>query len=208
MDSLGDEKKRGSNPGVITNYLQDWRAGDPEALDKLTASLYNDLRRIAGKVLRGERSNRTVQPTVLVHELFFELPELQHIDWQNRAHFLNVAASVMRNMLVDYARKRRALKRGGGAETVLIEEPAGANDHRLGVDVLLVHELLERFAADYPRQAHVVELRFFGGLSEEETSEVLKATGAQSSGRTVSRDWAFAKAWLLKNMESPQSPVP
>jgi RNA polymerase sigma factor (TIGR02999 family) len=167
--------------------------------------MYSELRRVASGILRGGSGVETVQPTVLVHELYLHFPDLRQIDWQSRAQFLNVAAAVMRNILVDYARRKSAAKRGAGAETVVLAEGPARNDPSLQVDVLLVHELLERFATDYPRQAKVVELRFFGGLTEPETIEVLKATGLDSSERTVARDWAFAKAWLQKNMSEGDS---
>jgi RNA polymerase sigma factor (TIGR02999 family) len=185
---------------VITKYLQDWRNGDPEALARLTTAMYSELRRVAFGILRGEPGNQTVQPTVLVHELYLQLPAMQQNDWQSRAQFLNVAASVMRHILVDYARRKRAAKRGGGADAVIIQDGPARNDPSMEIDVLLVNELLDRFSIDYPRQAKVVELRFFGGLTEPETSEVLKATGIESSERTVARDWVFAKAWLLKGI--------
>jgi RNA polymerase sigma factor (TIGR02999 family) len=188
-----------STPGVITKALQEWRGGDQEALSRLTTAVYRELRRVAAGILAGQ-GGQTVQPTVLVHELYFQLPGVQHIDWQSRAQFLNVAARMMRNILVDYARKQRAAKRGGGVANIAMEDVAGKSDPGLQVDVLLVNQLLDTFAVDYPRQAQVVELRFFGGLTEEETSEVLKATGLQSSARTVARDWIFAKAWLQNSI--------
>jgi RNA polymerase sigma-70 factor (ECF subfamily) len=185
---------------VITKHLQDWRDGDPEALARLTTAMYAQLRRVALGLLRGEPGGRTVQPTVLVHELYLQLPSMQQNDWQSRAQFLNVAATVMRHILVDYARRKRALKRGGGTHEVFIQEGPSRNDPGMEIEVLLVHELLDRFSVNYPRQAKVVELRYFGGLTEEETSEILRTTGIESSNRTVARDWAFAKAWLRKSM--------
>jgi RNA polymerase sigma-70 factor, ECF subfamily len=184
---------------VITKYLQQWRDGDPEALSHLTTAMYTELRRVAGGILKGSGS-QTVEPTVLVHELYFQLPGLQQVDWQSRAQFLSVAARVMRNILVDYARKKHAAKRGGGAETVFIRGSEGIKDSNLEVDVLLIHQLLERFALDYPRHAQVVELRFFGGLTEAEAAGALKASGLEASERTVARDWVFAKAWLQKSL--------
>ncbi len=179
---------------VITRSLREWRQGDETALDRLTEHLYAELRRLAGAIVAGHSPNQTVQPTVLVHELYFRLPAVQEIDWESRAHFLNVAARIMRNILVDFARKRNATKRGGAAVRVLIDPPS--DDPALDVDVLSVHEALNRFAGQHPRQARVVELRFFGGLTAEETVQVLQITGMESSLRTVQRDWAFARAWL------------
>jgi RNA polymerase sigma factor (TIGR02999 family) len=144
--------------------------------------------------MAGQAGKRTIQPTALVHELYFQLPGVQHFDWQSRAQFLNVAAKMMRNILVDHARKRLAAKRGGGEAPVIAE--ARFEDAALSVDVIQVNAALDRFADEYPRQARVVELRFFGGLSVTETSEVLTATGVESSVRTVERDWTFARAWL------------
>jgi RNA polymerase sigma-70 factor, ECF subfamily len=191
---------------MITKYLQSWHDGDPQALDRLTTAIYADLRRIAAGVLKGHESP-TVQPTVLVHDLYLELPTLQQVDWQSRAQFFNVAARVMRNIAVDYARKRRAEKRGGGFEIVGLAEIGGDGVPGAGapkvLDVLLVNELLEDFARDYARQAHVVELKFFGGLTDSQTADVLKLDGKDCSERTVARDWNFAKAWM-RNRISPK----
>ena len=183
-----------SSPGLITRCLTEWRNGDEGALDRLTIAVYRELRRLAGAAMIGQAGRRTIQPTALVHELYFQLPDVQHFDWQNRAHFLNVAAKMMRNILAGHARKRQAAKRGGGM-VATIADPL-REDAALSLDVLLVHEALERFGGEYPRQARVVELRFFGGLSAGETCEVLTATGVEVSLRTVERDWAFARAWL------------
>src|ERR1051326_6562233 len=188
------DDRPGSPAGIITKCLHDWRGGDDSALSRLTTEIYGELRRRAGRVMAGEAGKRTIQPTALVHELYFQLPDVQHFDWQSRAQFLNVAARMMRNILVDHARKRQAAKRGGGTDLVIIDPRI--DDPALRVDVLHVHNALENFTDRYPRQARVVELRFFGGLTAEETSDVLKATGVESSLRTVERDWKFAKAWL------------
>jgi len=187
---------KGTNetPGVITKCLKEWRGGDDQALERLTAEVYSELRRRAAFVMADMPGNRTIQPTVLVHELYFQLPGIQHLDWQSRAQFLNVAAKMMRNILVDHARRRQAKKRGGGSVPLVVDPQV--KDPALHVDVLLVHQVLERFTEQYPRQSHVVELRFFGGLTAEETSEVLAAGGIDSSLRTVERDWKFAQAWL------------
>lgn len=182
-----------SAPGAITKCLQEWRTGDPGALERLTPEVYSELRRLAGAVM-SDRAAQTIQPTALVHELYFRLPGVQHFDWESRAQFMNVAARMMRNILVDHARKRQSAKRGGGPLPVLIDP--SMNDPALHVDVLLVNEALERFAASYPRQSRVVELRFFGGLTAEETAEVLNTTGYETSLRSVERDWTFARAWL------------
>ena len=185
-----------SSRGLITEHLRNWRAGDEQALDRLASEVYSELRRIAGAVMASNGPNPTIQPTVLVHELYLQLPEMQRTDWQSRGHFLNVAARVMRNILVDYARRRRAAKRGGNMKAVVIDPPD--EDHALQIDVLLVHEALEKFSQRYPRQSKVAELRFFGGLTAEETADALNATGMETSIRSVERDWPFARAWLQK----------
>jgi RNA polymerase sigma factor (TIGR02999 family) len=185
----------------MTKCLREWRDGDEEALARLTTEVYRELRRLAASVMGGQARQRTIQPTALVHELYFQLPDVRHFDWQSRAHFLNVAAKMMRNILVDHARKRQAAKRGG--EMVLTMSDISAHDAAFNIDILLVHEALERFTGEYPRQARVVELRFFGGLSVEETCEVLKISGVDSSLRTVERDWAFARAWLEDAIGKP-----
>jgi RNA polymerase sigma factor (TIGR02999 family) len=180
--------------GDITRCLQNWRGGEQDALQQLTAAVYRELRRLAGSLFAGESSSHTLQPTALVHELYVQLPGVQHIDWQSRAQFLNVAAKMMRNILVDHARKRHAAKRGGGLEPVIVD--SAIDDPALRVDVLVINDTLERFSEDCPRQSRVVELRFFGGLTAEETADVLRATGVECSLRTVERDWTFARAWL------------
>jgi len=190
----------GQRAEAITRHLQEWRNGDADALSRLTTALYSELRRVAAGVIKGSGS-QTVRPTALVHELYFRLPALQATDWQNRGQFLNVAAAVMRNLLVDQARRKRAAKRGGGLDLELPREGPAEDDPNLKVDVLVVHDLLNRFATDYPRQAKVVELKFFGGLTEPETSEALRASGIESSERTVARDWKFARAWLHDQLE-------
>lgn len=186
--------------GMITRYLRDWRAGDEGALANLATEIYGELRRLAGAIMARQPENPTVQPTSLVHELYLQLPAVQDVDWQSRAHFLNVAAKMMRNILVDHARRRNSLKRGGPAIALMTDAPG--EDRTLQIDILLVDSALDQFAGTYPRQARVVELRFFGGLTTEETAEVLRATGNDSSLRTIERDWTFARAWL-KNAIQP-----
>ncbi|HEY1757117.1 MAG TPA: sigma-70 family RNA polymerase sigma factor [Bryobacteraceae bacterium] len=187
-------ESEGSPEGAITRCLKEWRGGDKDALSRLTTEVYSELRRIAGGIMTAESANRTIQPTALVHELYLHLPGVREFDWQSRAQFMRVAAKMMRNILVDHARMRQSAKRGSGAAPVTFEP--GGNDPALGIDVLLVNNALERFAEEYPRHAQVVELRFFGGLTAEETLEALRVDGTESSLRTVERDWKFAKAWL------------
>jgi RNA polymerase sigma factor (TIGR02999 family) len=191
---------REETAGAITKSLQEWRKGDTDALSRLTTAVYRELRRLAGSVMLSQSRNRTIQPTALVHELYLHLPGVQHIDFQSRAQFLNVAAMMMRNILVDHARKRHALKRGGRDTPMVLD--SNIADPAFRVDVLEVHEALERFARKFPRQAKVVELRFFGGLTVAETVEVLAVTGEDSSPRTVERDWMFSKAWLHDALKS------
>ena len=187
--------------GVITRHLLDWRSGDTTALDRLTDAVYRELRRLASAVLNSNAGIRSLQPTELVHELYLQLPALQAVDWEGRAHFLNLSAHIMRTILIDCARKLQAAKRGGRPVTLPFD--AARSDPALEVDVLLVHEAMDRFAADYPRQAQVLELRFFGGLTAEETSDVLRAAGRETSLRTVERDWTFAKAWMQNAIATP-----
>jgi RNA polymerase sigma factor (TIGR02999 family) len=181
-------------PGDITRCLRDWRGGDEAALDRLTVAVYRELRRLASSLFAAESGDRTLQPTALVHELYLQLPSVQHLDWQSRAQFLGVAARIMRNILVDHARKRHAAKRGGGVAPVIVDPQI--DDPALKSDVLVINTALDRMCEHYPRQSRVVELRFFGGLTNEETCEVLSATGVECSQRTVERDWTFARAWL------------
>jgi RNA polymerase sigma factor (TIGR02999 family) len=189
----GSEDERPA-PSDITRCLQEWRSGDEEALARLTASVYRELRRLASFLFASESGDRTLQPTALVHELYLQLPSVQHLDWQSRAQFLGVAAKMMRRILVDHARKRQAAKRGGGSLPVVVDPQA--EDPAMKSDVLVINDALDRMSVQFPRQSQVVELRFFGGLTTEETREVLSATGVECSQRTVERDWTFARAWL------------
>lgn len=178
----------------ITMWLAEWRHGDDAALERLVPLVYDELRRIAARQLRGERSNHTLQPTELVHEAFLRLVR-QNVSWQNRAHFFGVAAEIMRRLLVDHARKKRADKRGAGMETIALHEriewPAARD-----LDIVALDECLTALAELDPQQAKVVELRFFAGLSIEETAEVLGV-----SDSTVKREWRVARAWLLREMQ-------
>lgn len=185
---------------TITRYLREWRAGDPAALEQLASAIYGELRRVAGGILAGSGGGRTIEPTVLVHELYLQLPGVQHLDWESRGQFFNVAARMMRNALVDYARMQQAAKRGGGQDRVPVTAIPSPENPDMQLDIIALNELLEKLAVEYPRHERVVELRYFGGLSEEETAAALSAAGFESSKRTVSRDWAFAKAWLQQRL--------
>jgi RNA polymerase sigma factor (TIGR02999 family) len=180
--------------GDITVLLKRLAAGDELATERLAEAVYAELRRIAGRLMTRERRDHTLQATAIAGEAYVNLIEQRERNWQNRAHFFAVAAQSMRRLLVNYGRRTRALKRGG-------PHPPPASDLR-GADtassyeeILAVNEVLDRLAALDPRQARIVELRYFGGLTEEETAEVL-----QISTRTVKRDWAVARAWLYAEL--------
>lgn len=181
----------------ITRLLEGWREGDEEALSRLTALVYAELRRLAGAFLQNERGGHTLQPTALVHEFYLQIESVRAIDWKCRAQFFPIAARMMRNILVDHARKRGAEKRGAG---IVVSLEDTAPDAPQAPDILMVDAALGRFADLYPRQAQVVELRFFGGLNAEETVEALNVTGHEVSLRTVERDWKFSKAWLQSEL--------
>ena len=172
-------------PESVTFWLQRWRDGEDSALERLTALVYDDLRRLAASYLRDEEAGHTLQATAVVHELYLRLSSVQDIDWKGRGHFIGVAAQMMRRILIDHARKRRAAKRDPHST------PAATPSGPAGPDLLDVDRALDKLAADYPRHARVVELRFFGGLVAPEIAQLLEL-----SLRTVERDWQFAKAWL------------
>jgi RNA polymerase sigma factor (TIGR02999 family) len=180
----------------ITQWLVRWREGDDIALDRVTGLVYAELRRLAGSMVYGERADHTLQPTALVHELYTHLAGARGIDWQCRGQFFGIASRLMRRILVDYARKRGALKRGRGRLAPLTEEAFKIP----GPDVLDINIALGRFEQEYPRQARVVEMRFFGGLTSEETVEAMRAAGEDVSLRTVERDWRFSRAWLQNEL--------
>jgi RNA polymerase sigma factor (TIGR02999 family) len=178
----------------VTRLLADWRGGDQEALDRLMALVYDELRRIAGRYMRGERENHTLQTSALVNEAFLRLADHRNIDWQNRAHFFGVAAHAMRHVLVDHARSRDRLKRGGGALKVALDEAVDVADEE-AAELVALDDALRSLAAFDERKARVVELRYFGGLTTEEAAEVLGVSPA-----TVERDWSAARAWLMREL--------
>lgn len=188
----------GLERGNITMLLRAHVAGDATALDQLLPRVYDELSRIARARLRRERDDHTLSTADLVHEAFLELVPLERINWQSRAHFFAIASRAMRNVLVDYAERHGAAKRGGGQRAIplhdLLEEHVAGAD-RPTDDLLMLNHALERLERLDPRKARVVECRFFGGLSLDETAEVLGTSPA-----TVSRDWAFARAWLHKEL--------
>jgi len=178
----------------VTGLLKAWSSGDQSALDRLALIVYEELRRIARRYMRNERPGNTLQTTALVNEVYLRLVDVQNVDWQHRAQFFAISAQMMRRVLVDAARARGSRKRGGGAVKVNVDETAVLSPQP-DASVLALDDALEAFAEIAPRQAKVVELRYFGGLSEEEIAEVLK-----TSSRTVRRDWDFAKSWLMREL--------
>lgn len=178
----------------ITQLLLAWGQGDQAALETLMPLVYDELRKVAARHLRGQRPNHTLQTTALVNEAYLRLIDASQVQWQNRAHFFAVAAHLMRRILVDFARTRNYQKRGGGAQQVSLAEAVIVAPER-GADLLALDEALTRLQTLNARQAQVVELRYFGGLSEEETAEALKV-----SVRTVRRDWNFARVWLHREL--------
>jgi RNA polymerase sigma-70 factor, ECF subfamily len=180
----------------VTRLLRAWGAGDQEAFQDLAPLVYGELRRMAGRYMRRENEGNTLQATALVNEAYLRLVHLDGVNWQDRAHFFAISAQMMRRILVDAARARRAGRRGGGAHVLNLDENIDGvwlRDRKL-VDLDEALELLAQFD---PRKAKVVEMRFFGGLSVEETAEVLK-----TSSKTVMRDWSLARAWLLRELSS------
>ena len=177
-----------------TALLSAWRAGDVDALDRLMPIVHGELRKIAGHLMSQERSGHTLQPTALVNEAFIRLINVHEVQWQNRAHFMAMAARLMRRVLVEAARARRAAKRGNGDRAAGIET-IEIPDVAPGADVDALNDALDALAAIDARKGQVVEMRFFGGLSVEETAEVLGV-----STDTVTRDWKFAKVWLLREL--------
>ncbi len=178
----------------ITHLLLAWGNGDEAALERLMPLVYDELRKVAARHLRRQRPDHTLQTTALVNEAYLRLIDSSQVRWQNRAHFFAVSAQLMRRILVDFARSRQNLKRGGGAQQVSLDEAMIVSPER-GADLLALDDALTRLAALNPRQAQVVELRYFGGLSEEESAEALKV-----SLRTVQRDWNLARLWLYREL--------
>jgi RNA polymerase sigma factor (TIGR02999 family) len=173
-----------------TLLLRAWAGGDRDALEKLTPHVYRTLRRIAARYMRDERDGHTLQATALVHEAYLELVDITNVDWQHRAHFFAISAQIMRNILLDRARRRLAAKRGGDVERVNLDELPDIGMGRAR-ELIALDDALTALADVDARKARVVEMRFFGGLSVEETAEVLTV-----SPETVMRDWKFARSWL------------
>jgi len=178
----------------VTQLLARWTDGDEAALQQLVPIVHEELRRLARRQMAGERPGHTLQPTALVNEAYLRLVNLKQMQWQNRAHFFAMGARLMRRILVDFARSRGYQKRGGGAQQVSFTEALEVAEGQ-PTDVVALNDALEALAVVDERASRVVELRYFGGLSVEETAEVLKV-----SRETVKRDWTFAKMWLLRHL--------
>jgi len=183
-----------ASPPEVTQLLVAWGNGDPVAGDELMPLVYDELHRLAHQYMRKERPGGVLQTSALVNEAYLRLIDQKDVQWQNRAHFFGIAAQMMRRILVDHARGRQSAKRGGSARLVPLDEGLIVSNER-NAEVLALDETLKTLAALDKRKGQIVELRFFGGLSIEETAEVL----AVSPG-TVMRDWTLAKAWLLREM--------
>jgi RNA polymerase sigma factor (TIGR02999 family) len=184
----------GTSPGDVTQLLRAWREGDPTALEKLTPLVYDDLRRLAYRYIRRERRDHTLQPTALVHEAYLRLADKAQPRWQDRAHFYAVAAQLMRRILVDHARAHRSAKRGYGVPTLSLDEPDAIGAGPVA-GIAAIDESLTSLAAIDERKSRVIELRFFGGLTIEETAEVLSLSTA-----TVISETRIARAWLFTDL--------
>jgi RNA polymerase sigma factor (TIGR02999 family) len=183
-----------ASPGAVTELLRAWGDGDDGALERLTPLVEAELRRLARGYMRRERRGHTLQTSALVNEAFLRLTDARSVRWEDRAHFLGISARLMRRVLVDHARSRGYRKRGGGAQRVTLDEGLVASPEP-SWDVVALDRALEALAAADARKARVIELRYFGGLSVEETAEVLDV-----SPDTVKRDWRLAKLWLLREL--------
>ena len=185
----------GTSPSDVTRLLLDWSDGDETALQRLMPLVYAELRRLAARYMGRERAGHTLQTSALINEAYLRLVGARGVQWQNRAHFYAVSAGAMRRILVDFARARDNLKRGGGVRPIPLDEQTLAGVTR-SADLLALDEALERLAVLSPRQGRVVELRYFGGMTEQEVADVLDI-----SSRTVRHDWQLARAWLHRELE-------
>jgi RNA polymerase sigma-70 factor, ECF subfamily len=193
MEKSGDDEAQKPPCGEVSWLLRAWSDGDRGALDRLTPIVYDELRRLARRYMRGERPGHSLQTTALVNEAYLRLVGYKAMQWQNRAHFFAVSAQLMRRILVEHAR-RHNLKRGGGVQHVSLEQTAIIDSDR-PADLVALDDAMDALARIDPRKVQVVEMRFFGGLSVEETAEVLKVSPV-----TVMRDWSTAKAWLYRKL--------
>ena len=185
-----------ASPQRVTQLLANWSQGDAAALTELTPLVYEDLRRLAHRHMGGQRPDHTLQTTALVHEAYLRLADQTNPNWQTRAHFFAVAARAMRHILVDYAKRYRSQKRGGGGVKIELDEAALVSPEE-SKEIIDLHEALESLATLDARKAKVVELKYFGGLNYDEIAEVLKISPV-----TVRRDWEFAKVWLYAELQS------
>ena len=188
-----DDEEKTPPRGEVSGLLRAWGDGDRGALDRLTAIVYDELHRLARRYMRGERPGHSLQTSALVNEAYMRLVDYKGMQWQNRAHFFAVSAQLMRRILVEHAR-RHNLKRGGGVQHVSLEETAMVGGDR-AADLIALDDAMVTLARLDPRKVQVVEMRFFGGLSVEETAEVLNVSSV-----TVMRDWSAAKAWLYREL--------
>lgn len=188
----------GPGPSDITDLLLSWSRGDRQALDRLMPYVYEELRSLAAAYMQREGSGHTLRATALVHEVYLKLVDQRRVNWQNRAHFFGVAAKLMRRILVDHAKASKAAKRGGDVVQTLVADYSAMIQP--DEEILLLNSLLSRLEELDPRKAHVTELRFFGGLTNQEAAGFLGVSLA-----TVERDWNMAKAWLYREMKSSQS---
>ncbi|MCH7716873.1 MAG: sigma-70 family RNA polymerase sigma factor [Gemmatimonadetes bacterium] len=186
--------------GEVTGLLAELRSGNKEALAKLIPLVYDELHRLAEHYMRNERVGHTLQPTALINEAYLRLASAEKANWQHRAHFVAVAAGTMRRVLIDHARKQKAAKRGGKQAALPLEDSPEFLSEERSEELIALDEALTRLQELDPRQSQVVELRFFGGLTVEETAEVLGI-----SPKTVKRDWAVARAWLHGEMSKDHS---
>jgi RNA polymerase sigma factor (TIGR02999 family) len=184
---------------AVTQLLVSWSDGDRAALEQLTPLVYDELRRLASRYLRNERPGHTLQSTELVHEAYMRLVDQRHVRWQSRAHFFGIAAQMIRRILVDHARRRQAAKRGAAPVKLSLDDVVAATGPR-DLDLVALDEALENLARLDPQQSRVVEMRFFAGLSIDETAEVMRISPA-----TVKRDWTTAKAWLYRDLSRKAS---
>jgi RNA polymerase sigma factor (TIGR02999 family) len=184
------------HPHVITELLLKWEHGDHQALEQLMPLVYEELRLLAKRYLRREQQNISLQPTVIVHEIYLQLIEQKNLAWQHRAQFFGLAAKLIRNILIDHARHHQAAKRGGGQYRLSLSE-ADRLDNSPDVELIALNDALEKLAVVKPDHSRSIELRFFGGLTVEETAEVMGISQA-----TVHRYWNFAKAWIYHEMKA------
>ncbi len=189
-------EENAENSRNITRMLKDWSGGNREALDELLPFVYTELHRQASRYLRRERHDHTLQTTALINEAYMKLIDQSEVEWQNRAHFFAIAAQTMRRILVDYARTRKREKRGGDDVKLQLDDAINVSTKEKSIDLVALDEALNRLAEFDERQAKVVELRYFSGMTEEETAEVLSISPA-----TVRRDWNMAKAWLFHQLK-------